>query len=181
MANACVKGKIEFNNQSSHRKTRHQQVLSKLDRRNRAKQKRLASRHAHLDAASVFAGKDGAPRIVAVVPLSDGVDKSQVVKCLGASVDAQMDEQTISGLSGRTGMGQSVRVEFERFKQKLQFVVAEKEMIPAMDTCRLADFVLLVLRSGDALDEYTQELLKVVESQGVSSVLVAVQVRFHLS
>ena len=169
----CI-GKIELGDQQNiHRKSRHQQVLSKLDRRNQAKQKRLASRHAHLDAASIFAGKNGAPRIVALVPLSDRVDVVQVVKSLGAGADADLAEDVKDSL---TSEGR-VLVEFDRFKQRLQFVSGRTDMISVLDTCRLADFVLFVLSPEDVLLEgRAQDLLKIVESQGVSNVLVAVQV-----
>ena len=171
-------GKIELvDQQNSRRKSRHQQVLSKLDRRNQAKQKRLASRHAHLDAASVFAGKHGAPRIVAVVPLSDRVDGVQVVKSLAAGADVEIDVKVVKSSIAAEGR---IRVEFERFKQRLQFVLGRADTISVLDTCRLADFVLFVISPEDVLlDEWAQELLKVVESQGVSNVLVAIQVMMN--
>lgn len=62
-------GKVESFERGS-RKTPHQQVMSKLDRRNRAKQLRLTKDQEHAKATNVFGGKDGASRIVAIIPLS---------------------------------------------------------------------------------------------------------------
>ena len=97
-----------------------------------------------------------------------------MVNSLGASADVDVDvEATRSSLYTE---GQ-VRVEFERFKQRLQFVLTGKDMLSTLDACRLADFVLFVIAPDDViLGENAQNLLRVVESQGLSNVLVAVQV-----
>ena len=122
----------------------------------------------------MFAGKHGAPRIVAVVPLSEHVNEAQVVKSLAAGADVDIDVADVKRAIDGEGR---IRIEVERFKQRLQFVVGGVDTISLLDTCRLADFVLFALSPEDVLlDDLAQELLKVVESQGLSNVLVAVQV-----
>ncbi len=68
---------------------------SKLDRRNRAKQIQLRKRQSLLSAVSIFGGVDGAPRIVAVVPLCEDVDSRSVVSalctCLGVPDDTEQE------------------------------------------------------------------------------------------
>ena len=113
-----------------------------------------------------------------MVPLSDSVDGVQVVKSLGAGADVDLGED-IKDSFAREGR---ILVEFERFKQRIQFIFGKTDIISVLDTCRLADFVLFTLSPEDVLlEERAQELLKVVESQGVSNVLVAVQVRIGLN
>src|ERR1700742_5005347 len=72
------KGKIE----KGLRQTKHQTVMSKLDRRNQAKQRRLIVQANHNKVSSVFTGRDGAPRIVAIVPLCNSVNTSQAIKSI---------------------------------------------------------------------------------------------------
>ena len=59
---------------------------SKLNRRNRSKQIQLRKRQSLLSAISIFGGVDGAPRIVAVIPLCEDVDSHSVVSVLSTSL-----------------------------------------------------------------------------------------------
>jgi pre-rRNA-processing protein TSR1 len=58
-----------------------------LNRRNQAKQIQLAKRYALIEATRIFNGVDGAPRIVAVVPLTDDVTAKGVVKRFCEALD----------------------------------------------------------------------------------------------
>lgn len=54
-------GKVEaVGFERGSRKTPHQQVMSKFDRRNRAKQIRINKDNEHAKATNVFAGRDSA-------------------------------------------------------------------------------------------------------------------------
>ncbi len=59
---------------------------SKVNRRNRSKQIQLRKRQSLLSAVSIFGGVDGAPRIVAVIPLCDDVDSRSAVSALSTSL-----------------------------------------------------------------------------------------------
>ena len=59
----------------------------RLNRRNQAKQAQVQKRQALVSATRVFSGADGAPRIVAIVPLSGDVDAREVARALGDAVD----------------------------------------------------------------------------------------------
>lgn len=157
------KGRVESLEKGS-RKTPHQQVTSKIDRRNHAKQVRnnkLAARH---DEQSVFVGRDGAPRIVAVVPLCGDIDSTTTVKQLNESVDIEQDVSPAAPL----------RVEVSRFKQRVQYLTPRRELWQCLDACRVADFVLFVLSANEEVDETGDQILRCVESQGVSTVLTGV-------
>lgn len=157
------KGRVDGLEKGS-RKTPHQQVMGKIDRRNHAKQVRNNKLAARESEQSVFTGRDGAPRIVAVVPLCADVDSSAVVNHLNESVD--------------TESGVSTRVDVPRFKQRLQYLTPPRDLWQSLDACRVADFVLFVLSAAEEVDEHGEQILRCIESQGVSTVLTGV---FNLS
>ncbi|EFE35917.1 uncharacterized protein ARB_04851 [Trichophyton benhamiae CBS 112371] len=159
------KGKIEIERGS--RKTPHQQLMSKMQRRNQAEQKKRLKSKAKSEAVSIFSGQHGAPRHVAVIPVSEGVDLDAAVLRLNQSVDVP-DSESYSGIC---------RVRIDRFKQSITYIPATRDLISALDVCRLADFVVFVVSSdAEALDETAQLLLKAVEGQGISNVMALVQV-----
>lgn len=149
-------------------------MLSKLDRRNQAKQKRVGKHAEHVEATRVFAGRDGAPRVVAVVPLADDVSGRLAVGSLNGCLDLDV------GAADVPEQG-ALRVEVERFKQRVQYLVVGRGLLQALDACRVADFVLFVLSAEQEVDALGELVLRSVESQGVSNVLAAVQVwlRFY--
>lgn len=157
------KGKVDDFERGS-RKTPHQQVMSKLDRRNKAKQKRITHSARQAEEASVFAGKDGAPRVVAVVRLCGDVEGRRVVEGLNRSVD--VDEAV-----PEVGVW---RMDIPRFKQRVQYLTPERDLLKTLDACRVADFVLFVLSAEEEVDELGEQMLRCVESQGVSTVLTGV-------
>jgi pre-rRNA-processing protein TSR1 len=144
--------------------------MSKLERRNQAKQKRLNNNAQHAHATSIFAGKDGAPRIIAVVPLCGDVNGKEVVRTLNEAVDVNVNESSMED-------GTTRRVHIERFKQNVSYIVAQRDLLAVLDACRLADFVLFVLSANEEVDAVGEMLLKSVESQGISNVLAVAQVR----
>ena len=159
-----AKGKVESLEKGT-RKTPHQQMMSKLDRRNQAKQRRVAKDQSHTQATNVFAGKDGAPRIIAVVPLCDDLDLELAMRNLNTSVDIETSVAPI-GLT---------QVRVERFKQNLTYLVTKKDLFAALDACRAADYVLFVLSAEEEVDELGEQILRCAEGQGLSNVYTAVQ------
>ncbi|KAK5136826.1 hypothetical protein LTR08_001748 [Meristemomyces frigidus] len=159
-----AKGKVE-SFERGVRKTPQQQVMSKIDRRNHAKQLRQNKLGEKREEGSVFVGRDGAARIVAVVPLCGDVTGQAVARELNASVDAeeQTPEQTAS-----------CRVEVPRFKQRVQYLTPARDLFACLDACRVADFVLFVLSAEAEVDELGEQMLRCIESQGVSTVLTGV-------
>lgn len=157
-----AKGKVETLERGS-RKTPHQQVMSKLDRRNQAKQLRVNKLAEREKEASVFTGRDGAPRVVAVVPLCEDVSTEQIVRALNESVD--VEEEVVAG---------SWKVEIPRFKQRVQYLTPGRDLLECLDVCRVADFVLFVLSATEEVDELGEQTLRCIESQGVSTVMSGV-------
>ncbi|KAH7160709.1 hypothetical protein EDB81DRAFT_943526 [Dactylonectria macrodidyma] len=157
-----AKGRVP--NEKGQRKTIHQQVMSKFDRRNQAKQARLSKHKEHLKGTSIFASRDGAPRVVAVLPLCADGDSKAAIQQLNGSVDIE-DEVLDSNF----------RVNVERFKQKLQYIPLERDLNACLDAARVADFVVVILSPTVEVDELGELILRSVESQGLSTLFTVVQ------
>ncbi|EAW14137.1 small subunit rRNA maturation protein TSR1 [Aspergillus clavatus NRRL 1] len=157
------KGKVE--RERGTRKTPHQQLMSKLDRRNQARQKQQVKHQEKVQATSVFSGANGAPRHVAIVPLSVDIDVAAILQSLNESVDvtADVSADTIS------------RVRVDRFRQSLQYIPAKYDLLGALDACRMADFVVLALSAEVEVEEQGELLLRSIEGQGISNVVAVVQ------
>lgn len=138
--------------------------MSKLDRRNQAKQRQAQKHKAHQQETVVFTGKDGAPRNVAVIPLCPDGDSTAAVRALNQSLDI---EQEIP-------LG-TARVPVDRFKQKLQYVALPRDLTACLDAARVADFVVLILSADVDVDDLGELILRSVESQGLSTLFTVVQ------
>ncbi|KAK4101407.1 DUF663-domain-containing protein [Parathielavia hyrcaniae] len=158
----AAKGRIA--GEKGQRKTPHQQVMSKLDRRNQAKQRQLEKAREHQKEASVFAGKDGAPRNVAVIPLCADTDAAAAIQSMNESVD--IEAAIHDG---------SFRVPVDRFKQKVQYLPLNRDLSACLDAARVADFIVLVLSADVEVDALGELILRSVESQGMSTMFTVVQ------
>jgi hypothetical protein len=140
--------------------------MSKLDRRNQARQKQQLKHQEKAQANSIFTGANAAPRHIAVVPLSVDIDVAGILRSLNESVDVSADvsADTIS------------RVRIDRFRQSLQYIPAKYDLMGALDVCRMADFVVLALSSEVEVEEQGEQLLRAIEGQGISNVVAVVQV-----
>ncbi|KAK4241076.1 hypothetical protein C8A03DRAFT_41474 [Achaetomium macrosporum] len=158
----AAKGRIA--GEKGQRKTPHQQVMSKLDRRNQARQRQLEKAREHQKETSVFAGKDGAPRNVAVIPLCGDCDAAAAIQSLNGSVD--IETEVHDGC---------FRVPVDRFKQKLQYIPLKRDLTACLDASRVADFVVLVVSAEVEVDPLGELILRSVESQGMSTLFTVVQ------
>lgn len=114
---------------------------------------------------SIFAGQNGAPRHVAIVPLSVDIDIHSTIQALNESVD----------VSSAVAIDGATRVRIDRFRQSLLYIPAKYDVINALDVCRMADFVVLVLSAEVEVEEEGELLLRSIESQGISNVVTVVQ------
>jgi len=139
--------------------------MSKFDRRNRAKQMRLNKDSEHAKATNVFAGKDGAPRVVALIPLCSDISTAAAARSLNSSVDVE-EEVPEAGWTHTT---------IDRFKQKVQYLIVKRDLLACLDACRVADFVVFALSAHEEVDAEGEHILKAVESQGISNCFTVVQ------
>ena len=157
-----AKGKVPT--EKGLRKTPHQQVMSKFDRRNQARQRQLNKQREHQKENSIFSGRDAAPRNVAVIPLCEDCDAVAAVRSLNQSLDIEAE----------IGQGLS-RVPVDRFKQKLAYFPAKRDLAACMDAAGAADFVVLVLSADVEVDDLGELILRSIEGQGLSTLITTVQ------
>lgn len=138
--------------------------MSKFDRRNQNKQRQREKHREHLRETSVFAGKDGAPRNVAVIPLCADGDVAAAIQSLNGSVDIEAEVQNAP-----------FRVSVDRFKQKLQYIPLNRDLTACLDAARVADFVVLILSAEQEVDDLGELIIRSVESQGLSTLFTVVQ------
>lgn len=137
--------------------------MSKFDRRNQAKQKQLAKRKEHQQETQIFSGKDGAPRIVAIIPLCPDSDAQTAVKHLNDSLDIEAATQD----------GCSI-VSVDRFKQKLMYMPVQRDLTSCLDAAKAADFVIAILSADTEVDHLGELILRSIENQGLSTLYTAV-------
>lgn len=139
--------------------------MSKFDRRNQARQKQQSKHKEHLRENNVFAGRDGAPRIVAVISLCEDGNSAAAVRALSGSLDIDV-EVLEEGV---------VRTDVDRFKQKIQYVVVKRDLMACLNAARTADFVIFILSPDQEVDAQGELIIRSVESQGLSTLLTVVQ------
>lgn len=141
--------------------------MSKLDRRNQSRQKQQLKFKEKVQTTGIFNGQNGAPRQVAVVPLSVDVDVAAALRLLNESVDVSSSEVSGDALS---------RFRIERFRQSLQYIPAKYDVVNALDVSRMGDFVVLVLSAEVEVEGQGEMILRAIEGQGISNVVAVVQV-----
>ena len=139
--------------------------MSKLARKNQAKQLRQHHKEKQDQESQIFNGADGAPKHVAIVPLSAKVDVQAAIAKLNESVDVE----TVSSTSG------TIKARIERFRRNLLYLPARFDLFDAIDVCKMADWVVFVLASDQHYDEDVDAMLRAVEGQGLTSFAAAVQ------
>lgn len=138
--------------------------MSKIDRRNQAKQRQLVKHKEHQKEASLFTGRDGTPRIVAVIPLCADGDAPSAIRSLNGSLDIECD------VSAPT-----FRVSVDRFKQKLQYIPVKRDLTICMDAARVADYIIFVLSAETEVDPLGELIIRSIENQGMSTLFTVVQ------
>ncbi|PBK73585.1 ribosome biogenesis protein tsr1 [Armillaria solidipes] len=139
---------------------------ARLNRKNNAKQQQLKKRNALVSATRVFNGVDGAPRIVAVIPLSEDVNVHTIVSALAESLDVSTDGFVEGGLW---------KMRADRFKTSLQFInVPYRHIYAALDACKVADYVVFALSTTVEVDGWGDTLLRTLQAQGLPDVVTVV-------
>ncbi|KAG0354364.1 hypothetical protein BG005_006546 [Podila minutissima] len=135
---------------------------NRTDRRNAARLLQQKKREELFRKTKIFDGKDGTPKVVAVVPLCPDVSAEDAVANLFASVDQ---------VPANKG---AVLMTSDRFKQKLQFIPLQRNYIDIMDAAKVADFIVFVMSAVEEVDKFGLMVLSGIQSQGVPSVVPAV-------
>lgn len=139
--------------------------MSKLTRRNQAKQMRMNHKEKREGEEHIFQGTDGAAKHIAIVPLSRMIDSYATIKSLNQGVD-------ISGPDVSSG---TVPVRIERFRRNLLYLPATFDLLNALDVCKLADWVVFVLDAEQEFGEEEDSFLRALEGQGITNVTAVVK------
>ncbi|KAF8588003.1 ribosome biogenesis protein tsr1 [Ramaria rubella] len=139
---------------------------SRLNRRNAAKQAQLRKRQALITSTRIFNGVDGAPRIVAVVPLCSDVYARDAAEALVQSLDMDIGDCPQNGLW---------RIKAERFKTSLQFILLPyRSLYAVLDACKVADYVVFVISATREVDEWGDLALRCLQAQGMPEIVTVV-------
>ncbi|GBB94661.1 hypothetical protein RclHR1_00240009 [Rhizophagus clarus] len=135
--------------------------ITRVDRRNAAKLEQQKKREEVLKANRFFEGRHGTPKIVAVVPLCTDVNSYSAVKSIYSSIGLQ-DPPILKGVA---------HINAERFKQKIQFILLERNFVDILDACKIADYILFVISAEVEVDHFGELCLKAIQSQGLPTVI----------
>ncbi|KAI9707892.1 MAG: hypothetical protein M1820_004498 [Bogoriella megaspora] len=164
-----AKGKVEHPEKGS-RKTPHQQIMSKFDRRNQAKQKRENHHRSLNERLAIFSQRIGAPRIVAVVPLHPNVSAAAAVTSIN---DSFRINETIPS-SGWT----TISVPAQR--TNVRYMILTRDLFSILDACRIADYVIFVVSAAEPVDDLGDLTLTAAKAQGISNFMMAAQGLFAI-
>ncbi|KAG9051122.1 hypothetical protein FS837_011968 [Tulasnella sp. UAMH 9824] len=142
---------------------------TRLNRQNHAKQTQANKRHELVASLKLFGGADGAPRIVAVVPLCPDVSASETVKAMVDSYDGDAESAPDVGIW---------RTRADRFKANLQFVLLPyRQLYETLDACKAADYIVFILSPNTEVDSWGELLLRCLQSQGLPEVVTVMQAK----
>ncbi|KAI9442542.1 ribosome biogenesis protein tsr1 [Lactarius indigo] len=135
------------------------------------RQIQLRKRQSLLSAVSIFGGIDGAPRVVAVIPLCEDVDSHSAVSALSTSL----------GLPDDPSQESIRKIKVERFKSSLQFIqLAYGDFYASLDACKVADYVVFVLSPSVEVGAWGESVLRTLQTQGLPDVVPVVAPGHHV-
>lgn len=158
-------GRIEGKKAGHANKNRHE--LNKQERRNKERMLQQAKRTELLRERRTYAGPEGMPRIVAVIPVTEGVDGDRVLPFPGLiSTSPRM-----------------ARFYSEQSRQNLHFLWCSRETtdrlswsMQVLEIAQRADCVLIVASSdSEDMDQTGRDAMAVLRGIGVSSSVAIVQ------
>jgi pre-rRNA-processing protein TSR1 len=158
---------------------------ARLNRRNTQKQGQAAKRASLITSTRIFNGVDGAPRIIAVIPLCEDICTVDAVRALATSVTEDVDGisenspiwkmKYVFELFYSTSFTHPPLVRAHRFKTSLQFIpVRYGRHWEALDAAKAADYVLFLLSPTVEVPEAGDTLLRTLQAQGLPTVVSAI-------
>jgi pre-rRNA-processing protein TSR1 len=162
------KGKV---NRTSVKQGSGLKTVSKVDRRNAAKILQQKKREELTRISRIFEGRQGAPKIVPVLPLCADSNVEAAIEALYTALDETMPDHAKTE--------QSI-LNIERFKQKIQFVPLRRNFIDVLDAFKVADFGLLLMSADVEVDQFGINCLLGILNQGLVNVVPVVQVSLYM-
>lgn len=157
------KGKVEKSGSSN----KQVKVLSKLERKNIAKQLKSSKILETKQTRKIFEGNNGAEKIITIIALTDDLSSAEIASQLINSVgDDEGDNVMFEAPSVS-----SVRI--NRFKSNLKFILPDpNNFLSILDAAKVSDFVVFGISAEKEVEkEYGEQILRAVIAQGIASVI----------
>ncbi|CCD27115.1 small subunit rRNA maturation protein TSR1 NDAI_0J02230 [Naumovozyma dairenensis CBS 421] len=158
------KGKVE--KEIANNKTL--KTVSKLQRKNMAKQLRDKKIFDSLEIRKLFDGLNGAHKIITVIPLTSDVYANEIVKQILISADIGIDP---IDQNDNTNTPSITKFKIPKFKCNLEFIIPDmSNFLNILDCAKVADFVVFGLSGTSEVDtEFGEQIIRALELQGISS------------
>ncbi|SCV05944.1 LANO_0H18624g1_1 [Lachancea nothofagi CBS 11611] len=160
------KGKVEKTGPASQQQQRLSKGVSKLQRKNTARQARDQKMMDALEVRRLFEGSNGAEKVIAVVPLTPDVDVADLVaRLVSPSLE---DPEAVFQVPPTPCV---FNVPIKKFRANLKFVIPDmNSFFSILDATKVADFTVFGLSGAAEVDtEFGEQVIRAVELQGISS------------
>ncbi|KAG1083033.1 hypothetical protein G6F42_022361 [Rhizopus arrhizus] len=157
------KGKI---NRNAVKQGNNVKTVSKADRRHAAKIIQQKKREDITRISRIFEGRQGAPKIIPVLPLCPDSDVESAIEAIYKSLAIEMPAHATQ---------EATIVNVERFKQKIQLVPLKRNFIDVIDAFKVADFGILLMSADVEVDQFGINCLLAILNQGIVNVVPVVQ------
>lgn len=156
------KGKVEkaFANNKPSR------VLSKIERKNTAKQLKSKKIADTTKLRKVFEGANGAEKIVSVISLTQDILAAHILRQLLA---AENKDKAPANTDFEAPFVATLRV--ERFKCSVKFILPDQtDLIAILDAAKVSDYVVLGFSAQEeVIRDYGEQILRALIAQGVAT------------
>ncbi|ORE10704.1 DUF663-domain-containing protein [Rhizopus microsporus var. microsporus] len=158
------KGKV---NRASIKQSGGMKTLSKADRRHAAKVLQQKKREEITRMSRIFEGRQGAPKIVPVLPLCPDSEVHTAISALYKSLGQEAPKHASE---------EPTVLNVERFKQKIQLVpLTKRRFLDTLDAFKVADFGILLMSADVEVDQLGINCLLGILNQGIVNVVPVVQ------
>ncbi|CAI4059565.1 hypothetical protein SUVZ_04G1820 [Saccharomyces uvarum] len=139
--------------------------VSKLQRRNKSKQLRAQKILDSIENRKLFEGKNGAAKIVTILPLVSDLDPLDILYRLLKSADDE--EIMIQEVESK----RIFNVHIKKFKSNLKIIIPDMtNFLNILDCAKVADFVIFGLSGVNEVDgEFGEQIVRALELQGIAS------------
>lgn len=162
------KGKVEKSGDagSGSGNAKGNKVLTKLQRKNAARQLRDQKMASTMEMKKLFEGSNGAEKIVTLIPLAGDVSAAEILEGLLSSVEFEMKES-----EGQMDEPFVKDVHIKSFKSNLKFISPDMgNFMNILDSAKVADYVVFGLSGTSEVDpEFGEQVIRALELQGIAS------------
>ena len=159
------KGKVE---KSSNGTNKPNKVLSKLERKNIAKQLKESKILETKEIRKVFEGAQGTEKIVTILCLTDDISPADIAERVLQNNDISNDMDTFAFT-----IPSVTSLKVNRFKSNLKIIIPDPtNLLSILDACRVSDFVIIGISASKEVEQaYGETILRSIISQGIATVI----------